>query len=52
LEGLSRVEEKVETTLQEQADADYAHILELVRDYLSLVAAVKVNGHIEKLETH
>jgi len=41
LEGLSRVEEKVETTLQEQADADYAHILELVRDYLSLVAAVK-----------
>jgi len=41
LEGLARVEEKVEMTLQEQADADYAHIVELVRDYLSLVAAVK-----------
>ena len=36
----------METTLQEQADADYAHILELVRDYLSLVAAVKVNFKI------
>jgi len=41
LEGLARVEEKVEGTLQEQADTDFAHILELVRDYLSLVAAVK-----------
>ena len=45
LEGLARVEEKVEMTLQEQADADYAHIVELVRDYLSLVAAVKVDIH-------
>ena len=43
LEGLARVEEKVEGTLQEQADTDFAHILELVRDYLSLVAAVKVS---------
>ena len=42
LEGLARVEERVEGTLQEQADTDFAHILELVRDYLSLVAAVKV----------
>ena len=44
LEGLARVEEKVEGTLQEQADTDFAHILELVRDYLSLVAAVKVSS--------
>ena len=43
LEGLARVEEKVEGTLQEQADTDFAHILELARDYLSLVAAVKVS---------
>merc|ERR1719300_198354 len=41
LEGLARVEEKVEMTLQEQADADYAYILELIRDYLALVNAVK-----------
>ena len=42
LEGLSRTEEKVEMTLQEQADADFAYILELIRDYLALVNAVKV----------
>ena len=41
LEGLARTEEKCEVTLQEQADADYAYILELIRDYLSLVLAVK-----------
>jgi len=41
LEGLSRTEEKVEMTLQEQADADFAYILELIRDYLALVNAVK-----------
>merc|ERR1719323_1845173 len=28
-------------SLQAQADADYAYILELIRDYLALVAAVK-----------
>ena len=28
-------------SLQDQADADYAYILELIRDYLALVAAVK-----------
>ena len=44
MEGLARVEERVETTLQDQADTDFAHILELVRDYLALVAAVKVKG--------
>ena len=42
LESLARTEERVEATLQQQADMDYAHILELVRDYLALVAAVKV----------
>ena len=42
LEGLSRTEEKVEMTLQKQADADFAYILELIRDYLALVNAVKV----------
>ena len=41
LEGLARTEEKVEVSLQDQADADYAYILELIRDYLALVAAVK-----------
>ena len=41
LEGLAKTEEKVEVTLQDQADADYAYILELIRDYLALVAAVK-----------
>ena len=41
LEGLARTEEKVELSLQDQADADYAYILELTRDYLALVAAVK-----------
>ena len=41
LEGLARTEEKVEVSLQDQADADYANILELTRDYLALVAAVK-----------
>ena len=49
LEGLARVEERVEGTLQEQADTDFAHILELVRDYLSLVAAVKVSREKGKL---
>ena len=47
--GLARVEERVEGTLQEQADTDFAHILELVRDYLSLVAAVKVSREKGKL---
>ena len=32
-----------EVSLQEQADADYAYILELIRDYLALVTAVKVS---------
>ena len=41
LEGLAKTEEKVEVSLQDQADADYAYILELIRDYLALVAAVK-----------
>lgn len=42
LEALARTEEKVELSLQAQADADYAYILELVRDYLALVTTVKV----------
>lgn len=41
LEGLARTEEKMEISVQDQADADYAHILELIRDYLALVAVVK-----------
>jgi hypothetical protein len=39
-----RVEESVETTLGEQADADSAHLLELIRDYLALISSVKVRG--------
>ena len=42
LEALARAEERMEVSLQEQADADYAYILELIRDYLALVTAVKV----------
>ena len=30
-------------SLQAQADADYAYILELIRDYLALVNTVKVD---------
>ena len=52
LEGLARVEERVESTLQEQADTDFAHILELVRDYLALVAAVKVKGNSNIIQQH
>jgi hypothetical protein len=36
------VEENVESSLGEQADADSAHLLELTRDYLALIASVKV----------
>ncbi|XP_023321177.1 sorting nexin-2 [Eurytemora carolleeae] len=41
IEGLARVQEGVEQTLEEQADADCANLLELVRDYLALVCTVK-----------
>jgi len=41
IEGLSRVEESVEQTLGEQADADCSQLLEMVRDYLALINSVK-----------
>ena len=37
-----RVEENIEQTLGEQADADTANLLQLVRDYLALINSVKV----------
>ena len=45
LSQLSSCEERVEGSLQQLADADYAHLLELIRDYLALVTAVKVVLH-------
>ena len=45
LSQLSSCEERVEGSLQQLADADYAHLLELIRDYLALVTAVKVLQH-------
>ena len=39
-----RVEESVESSLGEQADADSAHLLELIRDYLALISSVKVGA--------
>ena len=41
LAHLSRVEEKVEEVHHRQAEADHAHLLELLRDYVALVGAVK-----------
>jgi hypothetical protein len=40
------VEESVESSLGEQADADSAHLLELIRDYLALISSVKVSPEL------
>jgi hypothetical protein len=44
------VEESVENSLGEQADADSAHLLELIRDYLALISSVKVSPELESSE--
>ena len=44
------MEESVESSLGEQADADSAHLLELIRDYLALISSVKVSPELESSE--
>ena len=41
LAHLARVEEKIELVHHRQAEADYYHLFELIKDYVALVGAVK-----------
>ena len=41
LSSLAKVEEKVEKVQHKQADADYVHLFELIKDYVALMSAVK-----------
>lgn len=41
LSHLAKAEEKVEAVHQQQAESDYFYLYELIRDYVSLVGAVK-----------
>ena len=50
LSQLAEVEEKVDILHLDQADSDFFVLAELVKDYISLVGAIKVRGYDEGMK--